>query len=294
MRFFVKIIIGVFFLGQSFSCLSNNYYVLTGRQTGLFSNILGVINHLIWCEKQGMDLVVYWKDEPSFYKMSDGYNGSDNIWEYYFYPVSEAHYQLGDELHADYTPPDGEAIECLYYLYEKNLSYEYRSFINSYIQRYIHIKPSILEKMNDFYKKNMEGKATIGIHVRRTDHYESPRIPLNAYIQVANSFKDVQFLVATDDQSVLDILKQKLKGNVIYYDAYRSSNNKGLHIWNPQVDNKALMGEQVLIESKLLSLCDCFIHSVSNVSLGALFFNPLLKSIYLKMTEDFKVGLVIS
>jgi len=68
---------------------------------------------------------------------------------------------------------------------------------------------------------------------------------------------------------------------VLYYDSYRSLSHKALHIKNPAVKNRALMGEQVLIEAKLLSLCDFLIHSVSNVSLAALFFNPHLQNIYL-------------
>ncbi|MGE0206439.1 MAG: hypothetical protein AB7R69_01170 [Candidatus Babeliales bacterium] len=266
----------------SFFSFSKDHYVLGGRWAGLFSNIFGVVSHLIWCEEKGLDLVVHWNRAPAYYKVSGTYNGSDNIWEYYFYPVSEAQYNSGDVIHEDYVTPDGQAIPCGYIGYEQNFSYEYRSFINSYIEKYIHIKPQISAKIDDFYHKNMQGKKTVGIHVRRTDHNEAPRIPLKQYIEEASKHKGAQFLVATDDQRVLDELKKKLPGKVIYYDSYRSLDDTGLHIWNQQVKNRALMGEQVLIETQLLSKCDHFIHGVSNVALAALFFNPHLQHSYLK------------
>lgn len=282
MKFIFCLLVFLFVFSYAGQTFAKERYVIGGYWAGLFSNVFAVINHLIWCQKTNKDLVVHWYKNPAYYAIFSGYNGSKNIWEYYFYPVSKVMYEKGDEVHHDYIPPNRESINMNYQQYQQNFSYEYRSFIHSYIEKYIHIKKNILIKIEDFYKTTIEGKKTVGIHVRRTDHNEAPRVPLEKFIETANQFKNVQFFIATDDQNALNILKATLNGPVIYYDSYRSSSDQALHVWNPSVKNRALMGEQVLIEAKLLSMCDYFIHAVSNVSLAALFFNPLLKNIYLE------------
>jgi hypothetical protein len=271
-----------------FSCTTTcEKYVLGSRLAGLFSNIFAVINHLVWCKKENKDLVIYWCNKKCFYGVPYGYNGSKNIWEYYFEPLSENIYQKKDIIHYDYYAPDGQGIDIDFKNYHKNFSYEYRSFINTYFEKYVHIKPTIIQKINDFYQKNIARKKTVGIHVRRTDHnQETPHINLLRYIEAARKFKNFQFFVATDDERVLNFFKHYLSAPVLYYDSFRSIDDTALHKFNNHVTNRALMGEQVLIEAKLLSMCDVLIHSVSNVSLAALFFNPLLKNIYLDPYQE--------
>jgi hypothetical protein len=96
---------------------------------------------------------------------------SANWWEYYFKPM-----RLGD------TSSKAQII----YLYD------YMPFIthrmsrdeaNKFIHKYIHIRPEINEKVNDFVTKNFANHFVIGVHYRGTD--KVTEVPLVSYQVVA-------------------------------------------------------------------------------------------------------------
>lgn len=130
----------------------------------------------------------------------------------------------------------------------------------------------------------MVGKHTIGIHLRGTDKITEERpVPPEHIIEVALTQADenTQFLVASDEQKLLDKAVQLLQGyKVIFYDCYRSDNGKPLHT-KKEKPSFAQIGEDVLVEVSLFARCDLLIHTLSNVSAGALYFNPSLKSFLL-------------
>lgn len=255
---------------------SQEKHVIGARSVGFFSNFLAVLNHLTWCDKHNKIPVVFW-DKTIFYYEPNGYNGSFNAWEYYFKPVSAACYKPEDKINRNYDAPDGFYITWRPQNITLNYKPEFRKYMNSLIEKYIYLNPLVENKINEFYLENMTGKKTIGVHIRGTDKYlEAPRIPVQKFIDQINKFTDYQVLIATDEQKIIDELVQKLHKPVIYYDAQRSTSNKPLH------RNNAKIGEDVLIEAQLLSRCDIFIHSVSNVSTAVLFFNPTLEHIFIQ------------
>lgn len=257
-------------------------HVIGGRNAGFFSNFMGVLNHLTWCKAYNKNPVVYWDHNCPCYYEATGYNNATNVWEYYFEPVSSATYEKEDAINTTYQAPDNTSIKAGPKDFTNNFELEFRVAMHDIIDHYVKIKPSIMRKIQEFYFTHMAGKKTIGMHIRGTDKFtEAPPIALKAFIKAANKFKNCQILVATDENCILERLKKKLKHPVISYDAHRSFNNMPIHINYPEKVSKALLGEEILIEAKLLSLCDVFIHGNSNVALGVLFFNPWLKNIYL-------------
>lgn len=268
----------VVFFSQITSISSDIKYVLGARDAGLFSNFLGVLNLLVWCKKNNKFLVVYWNRSSPYY-IPQGYNGSFNVWEYYFEPVSDLFYENNDPIHCEYTAPDGFAINA-----HSKLSKEFRNYIyNEAIEPYIRLKSNINKKINDFYIKHMQGRHTIGIHLRGTDKYiEIPQVSPEMILQKAKqeALSDSQFFVATDENSLLELAKKTLPGKIIYYDAHRSIDGKSLH---GSTTDKAQLGEEVLIEVMLLSHCNKLIHTYSNVSAAVLFFNPEIESFVLSV-----------
>jgi hypothetical protein len=153
-------------------------------------------------------------------------------------------------------------------------------FANSLIHKYIKINDKVGYKLESFFVKNMEDKKTIGIHLRGTDKYietrvVDPKLIFERANKEAEILGDCQFLVATDEFRLLVLAEKTLKRPVIYYPCERSASTKPLHIHT----HKAILGEDVLIESLLLSRCDIFLHTYSNVSRAVLYFNPYLKNI---------------
>jgi hypothetical protein len=140
----------------------------------------------------------------------------------------------------------------------------------------------------------MSGKPLIGIHLRGTDkHVDAtpidPTIILNVAQELADSIgHSCKFFVASDEERLIK-KAQEILGNdrVVFYDSRRSTNGAPVHLSG----GGAIVGEQVLIEAQLLSKCDFFLHTMSNVATGVLLFNTRLKSIYFH--QDKEKGLVI-
>jgi hypothetical protein len=279
---------------------------------GFFAEFLWTLNHLEWCKRNKKIPVVYWGERFAYYSPA-GFNGSYNAWEYYFEPVSSLSYQPGDHLYLerqynkdfttmteyweyiqymhllpkldqklficidnhDYTPLfkiPGYTMPKLH-IYDRR----FRAYVKrAIIDRYIKIKPNIQKKIDDFYTTHMQGRKTIGIHLRGKHIFnEVYHVPVNNIFHIAQKFasQNCQFLIATDQYPLLEEAKKQLPGSIIYYNCYRSDTPTSP--FKPQ-QNHPQLGEDVLIEALLLSKCDHFIHTLSLVSTAVLFFNPKL------------------
>lgn len=246
---------------------------------GFFSNFCGVLNHLDWCEKNNMTPVVYW-DKDSLYWQRSGYNGSFNVWEYYFEPVSAA------------TATASEPRDHRYSAYGDNgagtfgqtlIGNDITHYANSLINKYITVKTTIKHKVESFYAQHMADKKTIGIHLRGTDKKtEIPAVDPLVIMERANKeaeqLGDCQFLIATDEYRLLELAQEKLNRPVIFYSCQRASADLPLHLVH-SIQERAVLGEDVLIEALLLTKCDLFLHSYSNVSAAVLYFNPEIRNI---------------
>lgn len=253
------------------------------RGAGFFSEFFMVLNWCSYAENHGLTPFAYW-DKVSLYYQEEGFRGKTNAWEYYFKQLSEGTYQEAAPIRREYGSE--WAIDSFDPLFVK----KNRRYVRSLIDKYIHLQPWIAQEVEDFYQACMAGKKTIGIHVRRTDKgCEVPLVSLVNYLTSAREFvrkfPQCQFLIATDDKKTLRFLKKHLPGPVIFYNALRSENGKPVHINSPQ---PARIGKDVLIEMLLLSCCDFLIHGQSNVAIAALFFNPAMPHVWLKVPGSTK------
>lgn len=259
-------------------------YVIGAHQGGFFAAFLAVLNHLAYCEKTHKTPVVYWGDR-SWYYLRQGFNGSHNVWEYYFKPVSTLLYDpKKDMTHASYDAGNGQFH---YTALDDNMRHK----AHTLIAKYIRIQPIIQKKIDTFYQKHMHGKHTIGIHLRGTDKLlEVQPVPVEKIIAAAleHAHHDTQFLIASDEQRLIERAIQLLSGyRVIFYDCYRSTNSQPLHNNHQQCYDAngrsskptcAQLGEDVLVEAALFARCDVLVHTGSNVSAAAFYFNPNLKN----------------
>lgn len=276
---FIFFKINILLSSQNDNNNNNNKFIIgCCDKSGLFGNFFGVLSNLAWCDKNQKIPIIFWSNTNLYYQK--GYNSSGNVWLYYFEPVSKLKYDKLENIWKNYEAPDGSSFK-----YSLNEIFKYREEGNKIINKYIKIKLDIKNKINNFYKKNMLGKKTIGIHLRGTDKYtEIPKTDINLIIDQANKFKGFQCFIATDEDKILNMVKKKLKSKVISYPSYKSKDGKPIHF--KTLKTKAKLGEDVLIESILLSKCDILIHTFSFVSIASLFFNPKLKNI---MFHDNKI-----
>lgn len=252
---------------------------------GFFSDFFGVINNIEWCERVGKTPVVYW-DKKSCYYVDEGYNGKTNAWEYFFEPVSELTYEAGDQITYDYEVPGGSLIGCQFCAHCKDtLSRKKRREINRVLKKYIKLNPVVQKKVDDFYAANMHDKVTIALHLRGTDkvsEVELLSIPETCKLanDCAKKYPNHQFFVCTEDENILTQAKEWLDAKVISYDSQRSLDGKNTHCQGRRSKfNNGQLGEEILIETVLMSRCEMLIHSCSNVSCAATFFNPDLENL---------------
>jgi hypothetical protein len=160
-----------------------------------------------------------------------------------------------------------------YHLYSHIFRKEVKETI---IDRYIKIKPSIQEKIDNFYNAYIKDTHTISIHLRGK-HLGNEVLPIDlSYIfQEANNHAvpGTQFFIATDQISLLQEAKKALHGPVIYYECERFDETTSPY---PGKKLHPILGENIVIEMMLLSQCNHFVHTLSNVSTAVLYFNPTL------------------
>ena len=266
---------------------AEKFVIGSAEKEGFFSSFLAVLNNLAWADSCGKTPVVQW-NEISYCYQPEGYNGSYNPWEYYFEPVSEEGYTPGDALHQWCCAPDGSTLWSPFFADPELFHAQARFKGKELIDKYVRIRPCILEKVENFYQQKMAGKFTIGIHLRGTDRYTKAAKAamvsdtIEAAMRVAKELgkKKCQFFIATDEESLLEYAKANLKGKVISCDSHHRSMD-GSPIHSAAGRSAALLGEEILIEGLLLSKCDHFVHSLSCVPLAVLFLNPTLPNEYL-------------
>ena len=169
------------------------------------------------------------------------------------------------------------SVEELMYNYKKMS----RSYANFRIQKYIHIKPHIIEKIESFYQIRMEGLNFIGVHYRGTDKNRYfPRCPYKEMFAYMDAHKKKQpsskFFIATDEEAFLAKAIHRYGEDVVYCDHFRSTTGEGVHRLGVR-ENRYLVGEEALIDCLLLAKCPILLRTVSNLSTAASFFNPTSK-----------------
>jgi tetratricopeptide (TPR) repeat protein len=257
---------------------SDKYVIGHWGWGGMGIYLTSLLNHLLYCETHNLTPVVYWVN--GLYNNPEGFNNQRNGWEYYFNPVSHAHYNHGDAVHKHC----GEKEGCGRFNYY-DVSDEKRALAGKLITKYVHLNPIVQSKVNQFYNAHIAGRKTIAIHLRGTDkHTEERPVPPLTIITEALKYADhnTQFFLATDEQRLLDEMRTLLNGRkVISYDCYRSENGSPLHTRRPK-PSRAQLGEDVIVEMWLMSKCDILIRTLSNVSSIPLYINPQMPQITIR------------
>ena len=144
--------------------------------------------------------------------------------------------------------------------------------------------------VDNYYEKNMKDFFIIGMHWRGTNKWSEvklidPTAVLEKAISISKTVKKpFKYFVASDEMNFIKLAQQKLRdAPVIFYEqAERSSNHNVAFYMDPSTTaSPSKRGLDVLVEALLLSKSNVLIHTVSNVSTGALFFNPDLIDIVL-------------
>lgn len=290
-----------------------NLTVKMHEGAGFFAELHKIILALIHYEERGFARVyVDWTDEFFPYKDSADENG----WDLFFEPIP-THPLSKNTLVDKITINTGithelhdQVCTAPWVAYKKYLPY--RQFVHEKMNKYIKIKPHILEKRNAFYEENMQDRVCIGVHARiaRAHAWLMPgkRLPTldEYYAEVdalleKHSGQEVIIFVASDSHDGIDAFKKRYGSQLIYIDAYRAHGDKDPCIMytmgedmrkNPDIwhqrKHKYSGGESTLLDCLLLAKCDYFIHTTSNLAFFSCYYNPDIDAIYLPKAVPFK------
>lgn len=286
------------------------------NQWGFFSSFLQVLDNLRWCEQNNHEPIIKWGSESQYYS-NKGYNGSNNVWEYYFEPITTDK-NSNDIIKENYNTFLLKEIpqNFGYRNIEKsglrvkpdwNIVDDYwRKEANRVIKKYVTIKPNIISKIDSFYQENLNSNKTkIAVHLRggrgAKELYHKDNVQLEYYKDcinewlLNNNIKDYCIFVASDSNEAIKYMSDNFI-NVKSYPCHRTDsyyiNGKPYGEvqevgWNPKgkqfmPNKRAEIGEEALIESQLLSRCDIMFHHDSLLAIGAANFNPEMDLIHIE------------
>jgi len=246
------------------------------------------------------------------YWSESGHNGSLNPWEYYFEPLNE--YSIEQAQQSENENSDIFLVGDLDFILDnkfliKNIhSYEplllwdllgtdyesaHRKAVNDVIESNVNIKREVLEKIEDFHNKHFpkEGEV-VSVHVRGTDkklEYPHKALPIEAYIDsirkyIDNKSQPASLYIASDNNEAIGKIINEFRERVNKIIVYPSVRMPKYFSKDPICLTSATgpkHGEEVLIETVLLSKCNHLICTDSNVAATAIYMNPDMTVDYL-------------
>lgn len=237
-------------------------------------------------ERFGLTPVVEWGNTATYYD-----SGMDeitqNVFEYYFEPVSEIDYK---EINECRTIIENGARNGFFFMKHVNGYATEQDEIRNlgYIfKKYIHLNERVMKYINDNLCKMLGTEKVLAVHVRGTDYnvgFENhPKVvTANEYlVKVKDLYMRGNYynvFLATDDLNVLTLFKHEFKDKLLYYtDVFRTDNNVGPH---NTPNNRPLhyykLGLEVLRDIYTLANCDSLVCGLSGVSFAARYVNVAL------------------
>lgn len=166
-----------------------------------------------------------------------------------------------------------------------------RRALHQVIRECIRLRPEIASRIESFYEANLRGREVLGVHIRSGEHSDERAVwvkggvlPMSVYFAEIDRYLDghptAWIFCASDSKRAVDALAERYGRrllrceDVTRLDPDEEASGHGLHLLGPERAHKGRLGEDVLVESLLLSRCDYLIHDPSNVPLAATLFNP--------------------
>ncbi len=247
------------------------YIIKRTPGTGLFSNVVFVLNHLKIAKKNNFIPIVDMENFKTIYNEKNKINNQLNAWNYFFENVSS--FSL-DEAYKSKKVIIVSDQFFHHFIYDM----EHEDFKN--IIKDIKIKKKYLNICDKFIKKNF-GKKTLGVHFRGTSYKQSPGHPMPATEkQMLKLVKEVikkdkidKIFLSTEEKKYLELFKREFPNIITLIEgSYRSNRNDAFKKY-PRRNHRFKLGREILIETILLSNCDSFIFLNSNVSSASIAFN---------------------
>lgn len=249
--------------------------LLQRSNEGMFASLEDVMSLMNDYENKKVTCaIVDFRNTGLYYDKNKGLNW----WQYYFEPI-----EIGDiDSNKTFEFRDNGRY------YERNFS---REKFYTFIKKYIHIKPELQGKIDQFFQEKLAGSYVIGVHYRGTDKsIEAPRVKYETVKKAIDEQilglkekhgSNYKIFVATDEDGFLAYM-ENVFGNKIYAQTIeRSTDGNPVHS-NPK-NTPYESGEGALLDCILLSKSNILIRTSSNLSRWSTYFNPSIPVIELNV-----------
>lgn len=252
------------------------YITIPGaRYAGLMSYFVQVVENLNVIKDTPHKLYVKFDENMLYQDLRYG----KNVWEYYFYqPFS-------------FTQEEVDAAEKIGGVWlegsmniPSRLTKDVIIKANKLITDYIKPKEHIESKINKFIAENIsEYDKVLALHKRGTDHVDdAPEVPIETYFSTVDKYIDdyQKLLLCTDEEYTVTAFKQRYGSKVIFYNSIRAEERTKIGVHQSiGLCNPYKMGEDVIVETYLMSKSNLLIKTVSNVSNASVLINKSLNYI---------------
>lgn len=242
------------------------YVIRRSPGAGMFSNINFVIHHLFISEIFNFIPIIDMQNYPNYYNEKYSINKIKNSWEYYFHPINK--YNLNDIYESKNVIICESATNKNPYItgYLK-LPYDEKK----YFKKYLKFKNHILKKKFLFMKKNFKNKKILGVHFRGSDQKYAAGHPFPPTVKqiiynidkLLHVYKYDKIFLVTEEKIYFDLLKKNYGSKICALNGHRSL--RDIFDEYPRKNHRYLLGEEILLNTLLLSETDHILGNNSNV-----------------------------
>ena len=248
------------------------YVIKRTPGAGFFSNVSFVVCNISFALKKKYVPVVDMENFLTWYNEKLSIKKKLNAWLYYFKPVSNYKlnevYKSKNVLFSSNEYPLGYPMSISK---DKNLC--------NIFSRYIKVNKDILEIYRNYYNLNIKKYKVLGVHFRGCDlkSYRGHPFPatktqmLNKCNYLISKFGFEKIFICTEEKDYLNFFIKNYRKKLIFFDSYRSLENS--YLYYPRHNHRYYLGRDILVEAMILSSCDGFLFTNSNVSEAAKLFN---------------------
>jgi hypothetical protein len=180
------------------------------------------------------------------------------------------------------------------YFYEKQ-SLEMQQTVD---KKRMKVKKNILDKVDEIYKNELEGHVVLGVMARGTEYnFHHPMFGvfnIQDYIKEIKKILDentdiTKILIVSEDSHYINEIKNHFPSSFFVPDVFRRTDETDeymnrIHCWmnvsEKRENHCKLLGEETIIQTKLLSKCDYLFGRHSGIFCGAILWNENIKKIF--------------
>jgi hypothetical protein len=165
-------------------------------------------------------------------------------------------------------------------------------------KHYIKLKEYILDKIDEIFKNEFEGHVVLGVMARGTEynlhHPMYGVFDVNDYIREIKKILEAKpeitkLFIVSEDSEYINALHDAFPSSYFLSNVFRRTDEtmeyiNRVHCW-PNVSTKRaehckLLGEETIIQTKLLGKCDYLFGRLSGVFAGAVLWNENIKQVF--------------